>query len=121
MNEVFEPLRAHCGHRKIFLSNCFRSVLLNQELGGADDSQHLADDDEAAVDLDNDAYPDRPQNDELFWCIFNFLDFDQLIWEAGTDKKPGWVHVSYASAETNRKEVLRYIPGEGYSKFDLKP
>lgn len=119
MCEVFEPLRSFSGNKPIHISSCFRSSTLNAFLKGSGNSQHMANHG-AAMDLDNDAYPDRAPNDQLFWIIYKFLDFDQLIWEAGTHKKPGWVHVSYVSKVANRREVLQYIPGKGYKPFNVK-
>lgn len=116
MHEVFEPLRELGGNKPIHISSCFRSSTLNAFLDGSGTSQHMANYG-AAMDLDNDPYPNRTPNDQLFWDIYNFLDFDQLIWEAGTDQKPGWVHVSFVSKELNRNEVLRYVPGKGYKPF----
>lgn len=115
MVRLFEPLRTILGGNPLFLSSVFRSKKLNIELKGADDSQHMAENG-AAMDLDNDAFPDWPQNEEIFWAIFDNLDFDQLIWEEGDKKRPSWVHVSYVSPEKNRRSVL-YFNGEDYVEF----
>jgi hypothetical protein len=44
--------------------------------------------------------------------VFDFvkdnLDFDQLIWEFGTEKNPDWVHVGYRKG-ANRKQILRAV------------
>lgn len=65
-------------------------------------SQHMTG---HAVDLDCDVFG-YGSNDRLFYLIRNFCDFDQLIWEFGTDEKPDWVHVSYVKGK-NRKQVKR--------------
>jgi hypothetical protein len=44
----------------------------------------------------------------IFDFIKDKLDFDQLIWEFGTDKNPDWVHVSYTKAG-NRKQKLKAV------------
>lgn len=113
MREVFEPIRERLGNMPIHIESCFRSIELNNELDGALNSQHLCENG-AAMDLDNDGYEDRPSNYLIFLAILESKNFDQLIWEAGDDECPGWVHVSYVSKEKNRGEVLRYKPGVGY-------
>jgi hypothetical protein len=53
----------------------------------------------------------------MFYYIKDNLDFDQLIWEFGTDKNPNWVHVSYV-AKGNRKQVLKAIKdSNGKTKY----
>jgi len=52
----------------------------------------------------------------MFNYIKDNLPFDQLIWEAGNNTNPDWIHVSYKGIG-NRKQVLRYMPGQGYSQF----
>ena len=42
-------------------------------------------------------------NLDMFHYIKDNLDFDQLIWEFGSE--PKWLHVSY-NKENNRKQVL---------------
>lgn len=115
MVRLFEPLRTILGNKPLFLSSVFRSKALNIHIGGAKDSQHMANYG-AAMDIDDDAFEDWPQNEEVFWGIFDNLDFDQLIWEEGDKKRPAWVHVSYVSPEKNRREVL-YFNGEKYVEF----
>ena len=34
------------------------------------------------------------------------LDFDQLIWEFGTEENPSWVHVSYNVDGKQRGQIL---------------
>jgi hypothetical protein len=57
--------------------------------------------------LDIETPMDR-NNKDLFDYIKNNLDFDQLIWEFGTDKNPAWIHVSYRK-NGNRKQILRAV------------
>lgn len=112
---VLEPLRAGLGGKPIYCVSFFRSKNLNSIVGGAINSQHMAEKG-AAVDVDNDGREDSPSNDEVFHYIKDNLEFDQLIWEYGTKTKPDWVHVSYNKGK-NRKQILRcrseypkYIP-----------
>jgi hypothetical protein len=46
-------------------------------------------------------------NAEIFNYIKDNLNFDQLIWEFGTDTNPDWVHVSYDSSGKQRKQILK--------------
>jgi hypothetical protein len=45
-------------------------------------------------------------NAQIFHFIKDTLNFDQLIWEFGTDKNPDWVHVSFAANKSQRKQIL---------------
>lgn len=95
--KVFEPLRAFMG-QPIRVTSFFRSRKLNIKIGGSATSQHC---EGKAIDLDTDG-----RNKEMFDYIKDNLEFDQLIWEHGTDTNPEWVHVSF-SASGNRRDVLK--------------
>jgi hypothetical protein len=97
--KVFEPAREHF-NVPIKVSSGFRISNLNQALKGSTTSQHCGG---QALDLQ---IKKGYTNADLFYFIKDKLDFDQLIWEFGTDKEPDWVHVSY-TATNNRKEVLK--------------
>jgi hypothetical protein len=103
---VFEPLRTGLGDRPIWLSSFFRNYELNK-VKGSKTSQHMAFNG-AAGDLDNDNSIEGPTNLEIFNYIREHLQFDQLIWEFGTSKKPDWVHVSYHEGH-NRMQVHRSV------------
>jgi hypothetical protein len=47
---------------------------------------------------------DCKSNLDMFHYIKDNLDFDQLIWEFGSE--PKWLHVSYVSKKKNRNQVL---------------
>lgn len=94
--KVFQPARDFFGV-PIRVSSGYRSPELNKAIGGSSRSQHSKGE---ALDL---IIEDR--NMELFFYIKNHLEFDQLIWEFGTDTEPDWVHVSYSEGK-NRGEVL---------------
>lgn len=106
---VFEPLREGLGGYPIIIGSFFRCKELNTLIGGATNSQHMALRG-AAIDLDNDNVKEGPDNAAIFNYILDNLDFDQLIWEYGTDHKPDWVHVSFNKG-SNRKQVLRCDKG----------
>ena len=55
----------------------------------------------------------------MFNYIKDNLDFDQLIWEFGTDDNPDWVHVSYLSIDENRKRCLRAYKENGKTKYKI--
>lgn len=81
----------------------FRSDKLNGVTNGASStSQHPKGE---AMDLDCQVLGGAT-NKELFEYIKNNLEYDQLIWEYGTDEEPDWVHVSY-TVHGNRKMRLR--------------
>ena len=115
---IFQPIRNHFG-APIFVSSGYRSEALNKAIGGAKSSQHCKGE---ALDLDNDAVG-KPSNAEIFYFIYDNLDFDQLIWEFGDTKNPNWVHVSYSSDGNNRKSTLvaeRQGKSTVYSFFEDK-
>jgi zinc D-Ala-D-Ala carboxypeptidase len=107
---VFQPIRDHFGV-PIRISSGYRSAALNKAIGGAGktvngvyipSSQHCTGE---AIDIDMDGT--TVTNAEIFNYIKDNLNFDQLIWEFGTDTNPDWVHVSYDSAGKQRKQILK--------------
>lgn len=109
---VFEPLREWVG-APIKINSCFRSEELNRAIGGANSSQHCANNG-AAMDID-DTFGHQ-DNAEMFHYIRKNLTFDQLIWEFGDDNNPDWVHVSYKEND-NRGQVLRAIRKNGRTSY----
>jgi NADH dehydrogenase FAD-containing subunit len=77
---------------------------LNKAIGGASSSQHCTGE---AIDIDMDGT--EISNKQVFDFIKEHLEFDQLIWEFGTDANPDWVHVSYESTGKQRKQVLKAV------------
>lgn len=112
---VFEPLRAHVGG-PIKVNSMFRSEELNKAIGGSKTSQHCKGE---AIDIDD--IHGYATNAEMFMFIWDNLDFDQLIWEFGTDENPSWVHVSYVSPEENRKRVLKADKINGKTVYSVMP
>ena len=109
--KVFEPLRKAV-NGPIKINSFFRSEDLNKAIGGSSRSQHCQG---RAIDLD-DNYGYMSNND-MYNYIKNNLDFDQLIYEFGTEKNPDWVHVSYVDADSNRKKCLKAIKENGKTKY----
>lgn len=104
---IFEPLRLGLGGFPIGIGSFFRCNDLNDVIGGSINSQHMALRG-AAGDLDNDRYTDGPTNLDIFNYIRSELEFDQLIWEFGTDNMPDWVHGSFWKNH-NRNQILKAI------------
>ena len=88
-----------------FVSSWYRCPRLNKLIGGSPTSDHVLG---RAVDLDS-------QNDANNAAIFEWIrkncEFDQLIWEFGTDQAPAWVHVSYRKNNC-RNQILRAYKNE---------
>ena len=117
--KVFEPLRK-AANGPIKINSMFRNKDLNKAIGGSERSQHCQG---RAIDLD-DSYG-YMTNAEMYYYIKNNLDFDQLIWEFGTDPEsgpdanPDWVHVSYVRDDANRKRCLQASREDGKTKYKV--
>ena len=111
--EVFEPLRLWVGG-PIKINSFFRSPELNKAIGGSSKSQHCLG---QAMDID-DTFG-KMSNADMYEFIKENLDFDQMIWEFGDDNNPDWVHVSYVSAEENRKRCLKAYKEKGKTKYAI--
>lgn len=109
---VFEPLRVHFD-KPIRVNSFFRSAALNKAIGGSGTSQHCKGE---AIDLDATT---GFTNKEIYNYIKDNLEYDQLIWEFGTDKEPDWVHVSYRADGKNRKQQLRASRKGGKSIYTV--
>ena len=117
---VFQPIREHFAV-PIRISSGYRSAALNKAIGGAGktvngvyipSSQHCTGE---AVDIDMDGT--TITNAQIFDFIKDNLNFDQLIWEFGTDTNPDWVHVSYESTGKQRKQILKAVKQGGATKY----
>ena len=98
-DKIFKPLREWVDH-PLRINRFYRSEELNSRIGGSLSSAHK---DGLAMDLDS---LGGKTNLEMFHYIKDNLEFDQLIWEFGTDKRPDWVHVSYNSNGKQRGQIL---------------
>ena len=110
-NNVFEPLRVFI-NGPIKVNSFFRSPDLNKAIGGSTKSQHCKG---QAIDID-DTYG-KATNAEMYWWIKENLDFDQMIWEFGSNDNPDWVHVSYVSPDKNRNRCLKAYREDGKTKY----
>ncbi|MBT3940078.1 MAG: hypothetical protein HOF44_10260 [Pelagibacterales bacterium] len=111
--KIFEPLRKWVGG-PIKVNSFFRSVTLNEAIGGAASSQHCKG---QAIDID-DVYSYKT-NAEMYKWIQENLDYDQMIWEFGTDTQPNWVHISYVSKEENRNKCLKAYKENRKTKYKV--
>jgi len=110
---IFQPLRDYFGV-PIHIASGYRSEALNKAIGGSKSSQHCKGE---AMDIDRDGYS-QPDNAQLFEYIKKNLDFDQMIWEFGTQQNPEWVHVSHKRDGKNRAELLvAYKTSYGKTKY----
>jgi hypothetical protein len=103
--KIFQPIRENF-RVPILISSGYRSKELNAAIGGSLTSQHCSGE---AIDIDMDGTPNGVTNLDIFNFIKDKLDFDQLIWEFGSDTNPDWVHVSYSVKGNNRKQVLKAV------------
>ncbi len=120
-NDCFEPLR-RAKNVPIGISSFFRCPNLNKAIGGSTTSQHCATEDKAginaaAIDIDADIYGGITNKEIFTWLKAN-VEFDQLIWEFGTDDDPAWVHISKRE-HTNRNQVLRAVRKNGRVSYEV--
>jgi len=111
--KVFEPIREHFKVH-IHISSGYRSKELNSAIGGSLTSQHCTGE---AIDVDMDGSASGVSNADVFKYIKDNLEFDQLIWEFGTDKNPDWVHVSYETSGKQRKQILKAVKSGGKTVY----
>ena len=111
---IFQPIREHF-NKPINVSSGYRSKALNDATPGSSaTSQHCSGE---ALDLDQDSMNTGVTNKMVFEFIKNNLNFDQLIWEFGTDQNPDWVHVSYESTGRQRKQILKAVRVNGKTTY----
>ena len=111
--KIFEPLREWVGG-PIKVTSFFRCEELNKAIGGAKRSQHR---EGRAMDLD-DTFGHKT-NAEMYHYIKENINFDQLIWEFGTDENPDWIHVSYVSDDQNRQKTLKAVKENGKTIYKI--
>jgi hypothetical protein len=110
---VFQPVREHFGV-PIYVSSFFRSEALNSAIRGSSSSTHMKGE---AIDLDADVFG-KVTNAQIFHYIKDNLEFDQLIWEFGTEDEPAWVHVSLSKGN-NRNQILVAKKVEGKTVYEF--
>ena len=107
---VVQPVRDTFG--PTIINSGYRGPELNAAVGGSAKSQHCNGE---AVDIE---VPGTANPDLAEWIEEN-LDYDQLILEFYKSGVPdsGWVHVSYKSPETNRKQSLTAVKQDGKTVY----
>jgi zinc D-Ala-D-Ala carboxypeptidase len=110
---VFQPVRENFDC-PIYVSSFFRSEELNKAIKGSSSSTHMKGE---AMDLDADVFGEVT-NAEIFHYIKDNLEFDQLIWEFGTEEEAAWVHVSL-SKNNNRNQILVAKKVEGKTVYEF--
>ena len=108
---LFEPLRKWVGG-PIKINRFFRGEPVNTAIGGSTRSQHMKG---QAIDIDETF--GHKTNAEMYHYIKDNLDFDQMIWEFGTDKNPNWLHISWVSHRPNRKKLTIAKKINGRTKY----
>jgi zinc D-Ala-D-Ala carboxypeptidase len=111
---VFQPVRDYFG-KPIAVTSGYRSEGLNKAIKGSASSQHCKGE---ALDIDADVFGGL-SNKELFDYIKEHVEFDQLIWEFGTEASPDWVHVSYKRTGQNRGQVLKAVREKGRVRYEF--
>lgn len=105
VDNVLQPARDALG--AIVVTSAYRSPEVNKAVGGSKTSRHCT---AQAADLKF-----KGGNEILFRWLASYTNFDQLIWEFGTDDRPDWVHVSYS--ERHRKQILKAKKVNGRTKY----
>ena len=108
---IFEPLRRWVGG-PIKVNSFFRGEPVNTAIGGSRTSQHMKG---QGIDID-DTFGHKT-NAEMYHYIKDNLDFDQMVWEFGTDENPNWLHVSWVSHRANRKKLTIAKTVNGRTKY----
>lgn len=105
---VFDPLREKVG--PIRVTSFYRCPALNKAIGGSKSSQHMKGE---AIDMSS----MKVSNRELFKAACELEEFDQLIWEFGTNQEPDWIHISYSKTH-NRKQILKAKRVNGATRYE---
>ena len=111
--QIFEPLREWVGG-PIRVNSFYRGEELNKAIGGSSTSQHCKG---QAMDIDDTRC--KKTNAEMFKWIKENLNFDQIIWEFGSDKNPDWVHISYVDEVNNRNRCLKAYKKRSKTKYKV--
>ena len=110
--KILEPVRKHFG-KPVRINSGYRGPALNAAVGGSSKSQHCNGE---AVDFEIDGLP----NPDLAKWVSENCEFDQIILEFYDPKEgpnSGWVHASYTSKGSNRKQKLTALTENGKTVY----
>jgi hypothetical protein len=110
--KILEPVRRHF-NKPVRINSGYRGPALNKAVGGSAKSQHCNGE---AVDFEIDGLP----NPDLAKWVSQNCEFDQIILEFYDPKEgpnSGWVHASYTSKGTNRKQILTAVTVNGKTVY----
>lgn len=96
VDNVLDPIR-DIAHTPILITSGYRCPIVNKLVGGADNSQHMSG---HAADFHVQGFTPQMMY-QLFLCVFNTLEFDQLIYY----RNKNIIHVSYVD-NCNRHEAF---------------
>lgn len=109
--KLFEPLREYFGV-PLKIVSFYRCPALNKAVGGAKNSSHPKGE---AIDVEG---TNGISNANIVgYFKGHFPQFDQCIWEFGTDSEPDWVHISYREGN-NRRQFLRARKVKGKTIYE---
>lgn len=111
--DIFDKVRGFFGV-PVKVSSFYRSPVVNQLAGGSATSDHMKG---CAIDVKAIANTGIT-NKDIFEYVHRNCEFDQLIWEHGTNEEPAWVHFS-KRADGNRGQVLRANRVNGKTVYDV--
>ena len=103
-----KPILEAFGQNGIMINSAYRSMELNQALGGNPKSGHIRGN---SIDIRSRDYP----NSTLWnWCFNNLPEYDQLIWEYPEKGDfasiyggmTSWIHISYIDGNNSKKSSM---------------
>lgn len=115
VEKVLDPAREEFG-QPIKVTSGFRSEELNKKIGGAHkykDGVYIA----TSQHCFGEAADIQCSDNKKLFRILADMEFDQLIYEFGTDEQPAWIHVSY-SLKKNRNQILRAKKSKGKTIYE---
>lgn len=110
--KILEPVRNHYG-KPVRINSSYRSPALNAAVGGSLKSQHCNGE---AVDFEIDGLA----NPDLAKWVSENCEFDQVIlefYDPAEGPNSGWVHASYTTTGTNRKQILTAVQENGKTVY----
>lgn len=106
--KILQPARDKLGPLRV--SSGYRCPELNRRIGGSSTSGH-------PLGYCGDIIPLECTKMAFARFVFKNCEFDQIILEFGSASDPAWIHVS--ADPRNRRQVLRILPGTGYTGVSL--